>query len=90
MKYSRIFSNYGAKIQICLKVNYVKIEFLNKNSTFKIVWYVRNSFILDMPWKTWDVVNKIPIVQRNKCVIEEEANPVNVSIFPPTFWVPDA
>ena len=28
MKYSRISSNFGAKIQICLKVRFVKIEFL--------------------------------------------------------------
>ena len=38
MRHSRISSNFGAKIQICLKIKvFFKIEFLDKNSTFRIV-----------------------------------------------------
>ena len=35
MKYSKLFSNFSAKMS---KINFVRIEFLDKNQTFRIVW----------------------------------------------------
>ena len=38
MKYSRIFSNFGAKIQICVKVKVCQNSIWTKNLTFREVW----------------------------------------------------